>query len=179
MSRYVFIILIFESRVMPSKNRILLSLGTNLGNRESTLQNVVNVLKKSDFLSEVEVSKYYQTEPVGYIEQPDFLNIAFSANTNIDLFQLIYLLKSIEYLFGRKKRQKWHQREIDIDIILFGDTILISEQLTIPHKAMHLRRFVLLPALDISPEMLHPLFDKSIKQLLEECNDDAIVEIYR
>lgn len=164
---------------MPSKNRILLSLGTNLGNRESTLQNVVNVLKKSDFLSEVEVSKYYQTEPVGYTEQPDFLNIAFSANTNIDLFQLIYLLKSIEYLFGRKKRKKWHQREIDIDIILFGDTVLNSKQLTIPHKAMHLRRFVLLPALDISPEMLHPLFDKSIKQLLEECNDDAIVEIYK
>ena len=74
---------------------------------------------------------------------------------------MIYLLKSVEYLFGRKKRQKWHQREIDIDIILFGDTILESEQLTIPHKAMHKRRFVLLPASDIAPDMLHPLFKKS------------------
>jgi len=84
--------------------------------------------------------------------------------------------KSIEKRLGRQERERWHEREIDIDIILYGNKIILTEILSIPHERMSERRFVLQPATDIAGEMIHPKFDKTISQLLEICKDKCKVE---
>lgn len=123
------------------------------------------------------VSSFYETEPVGYNSQPWFINIAISGYTELDRFSLFDQLKNIEYLLGRKTRERWHEREIDIDILILGELIQDNPELTLPHPRMQERRFVLAPAAEIAGNHIHPVLKLSINEILKMCKDRSIVKL--
>lgn len=163
---------------MPSNSIsfIAFSIGANLGDRLSSIQKAISLLSES--ITDMQCSSVYETEPVGYNNQPVFLNCAICGYTDKSPEHIIETCKSIEYTIGRQSRPKWHEREIDIDIVLFEDCILNSEDIAIPHPRMHLRSFVLQPLTEISPDRIHPIFNKTIKQLLSECADTADIKLF-
>jgi 2-amino-4-hydroxy-6-hydroxymethyldihydropteridine diphosphokinase len=146
-------------------NLAYLSLGSNVGDREAQLRAAQARLTPLGRL--VAVSSLYETEPVEFIEQPWFLNCVVALETGKTPPQLMAEILGIEEEMGRRRVQKKGPRVIDIDILLFGDIVINTENLTIPHPAMHQRRFVLEPLAEIAPEVLHPLFDKTIRELLD------------
>ncbi len=154
---------------------VILSLGSNMGHRKENINLAYKLLMDSNVLYSSKISSLYETEPVGYKNQDWFINAAISGMTNLSLNNLIQLCKSIEYSIGRKKRETGVEREIDIDIIFYGDELHETDELTIPHLRMHERKFVLEPIAEIAGKVKHPKFNKSIIQLLKECKDDSVV----
>lgn len=159
----------------PISRTIFLSLGSNIGSRIDNLSKTINLLIESGVIFKPLLSSFYQSEPYGYLNQDFFINIAIKAETNYNLMELLYLIKSTEYLIGRIKRDRWHEREIDIDIIFYDNLIYENKYISIPHKEFRLRHFVLVPLAEIAPEYLDPQTHKSMKQLLEECEDKSVV----
>jgi len=144
---------------------VYLSLGANVGDRSAQLREATDRLSKLGRV--LAVSSLYETEPVEFTEQPWFLNCAIAIETSKTPQQLMASILRIEEEMGRRRVQKKGPRSIDIDILLFGDMIVESEELTIPHPAMHQRRFVLEPLAEIAPQALHPTFKKTIRELLD------------
>jgi len=143
-----------------------LSLGSNIGNRESHLCHAIARLQALGPVAAV--SSLYETEPVEFTDQPWFLNCVVLLETDATPRQLLANLLAIEQEMGRVRTQKKGPRTIDIDILLFDGTIVDSPELIIPHPAMHQRRFVLEPLAEIAPEVWHPSLKKTIRRLLEE-----------
>ncbi|MES2764512.1 MAG: 2-amino-4-hydroxy-6-hydroxymethyldihydropteridine diphosphokinase [Bacteroidota bacterium] len=154
---------------------VLIAFGANLGNREQTISQAVELLLKTGAVREISLSKLYETEPVGFKDQPFFINAALKGTTQLSPEILLKTCRDIETQLGRTPRAKWHEREIDIDILLYGKEILLKEDVEIPHPRMQERRFVLLPASDVASEMIHPVFKKSVAELLKECEDMSLV----
>lgn len=157
--------------------RVVLSLGANLGDRRTTLQHAVNVLRIEAFGGEIHCSSVYETEPVGYREQPAFYNIACAGETFLTPSELFAVCRSIERRLGRRERPRWHEREIDIDILLYDNIIFADELLQIPHPRMLERAFVLIPAAEIVPEMQHPVTGTTLRELASNCGDKAEVKL--
>lgn len=153
--------------MQPVPNSILLSLGANLGKREQTLAAAVKRLCELVFVGVVNVSSLYETAPVGYTDQPLFLNIAVAGKTSLTLEEVFSHCKAIEQELGRKPRPRWHERELDIDICLYEDLVAETEQVRVPHPQMHKRAFVLAPACEVAAQMQHPVFKRSVQQLWE------------
>ena len=146
---------------MPKQ--VYLSLGSNVGDRAANLNTAI---KHMDGLGKVvAVSSFYETEPVGLTSQPWFLNCAIQLKTEKMPRQLLRGVLAIELKMGRRRLQKKGPRNIDIDILLFGNSIVEAAGLTIPHPAMHERRFVLEPLAEIAPEARHPIFKKTVREL--------------
>jgi 2-amino-4-hydroxy-6-hydroxymethyldihydropteridine diphosphokinase len=143
-----------------------LSLGSNIGNCENHLCDAIARLQALGRV--VAVSSLYETEPVEFADQPWFLNCVVSLETTETQARLLANLLAIEQEMGRVRTQKKGPRTIDIDVLLFGDTVVDSPELTIPHPAMHRRRFVLEPLAEIAPNVQHPIFKKTIRELLED-----------
>src|SRR6267378_1875299 len=142
-----------------------LSLGSNLGDRESHLRDAIFRLGSEGRVAAV--SSFYETEPVEVTAQPWFLNCAIALETTKTPEVLMMSILRIEQEMGRKRDQKKGPRTIDIDILLFGNAVIDTAELTLPHAAMHERRFVLEPLAEIAPEALHPLLNKTALELLE------------
>ena len=155
----------------------LLSIGSNIGDKRKNIETALDYLTISGAIDDIKVSSYYETEPVGFAGQDWFLNVAVSGYTNMQLYQLMQSCKSIEYLIGRILRKRWHSREIDIDILLYGNQQFKESKLTVPHPRMHERRFVLAPAAEIAGSRIHPGFGLSLNKLLELCNDSSQVKM--
>lgn len=118
------------------------------------------------------ISSFYETEPWGVKEQPKFINLAIEAETDFSPDELLFILKDIENRIGRTKTLRWGPRIIDLDILFYGDEIIDTEDLQIPHHMLHKRDFVLVPLDEISPAKIHPVFKKTIRQLKEELKHD-------
>jgi 2-amino-4-hydroxy-6-hydroxymethyldihydropteridine diphosphokinase len=145
-------------------NIVYLSLGSNVGGREAQLLGALARLGAVGRV--VTVSSFYETEPVEFTDQAWFLNCAAALETSLNPSQLINAILRIEEDMGRKRLQKKGPRSIDIDILLFGDKVVDSQELTIPHPAMQQRRFVLEPLAEIAAETRHPVVKKTIRELL-------------
>jgi len=142
---------------------VYLSLGSNLGDRSANLNSAIEKLGK---LGKIEaVSSFYESEPVEFTSQPWFVNCAVELNTEKMPKQLLSALLGIEQQMGRRRTQNKGPRVIDIDILLFGSSVVDTGQLTVPHPAMHERRFVLEPLAEIAPEIRHPVFKRTIREL--------------
>jgi 2-amino-4-hydroxy-6-hydroxymethyldihydropteridine diphosphokinase len=142
---------------------VYLSLGSNLGDRAANLQSAITQLAG---LGKVEaVSSFYETEPVEFTAQPWFLNCAVKLDTEKMPRQLIAGILGIERGMGRQRKQKNGPRIIDIDILLFGSSIIDLPSLTVPHPKMHERRFVLEPLAEIAPEARHPVLKRTAREL--------------
>lgn len=147
-------------------NLAYLSLGSNLGDRESHLREAIRRLQSLGRVNAV--SSLYETQPVEFTDQPWFLNCAVALETSSTAIRLMQQLLEIEKAMGRQRVQKKGPRIIDIDILLFGDEVVNTPDLTIPHPAMQYRRFVLEPLAEIAPEVRHPRMQKSVRNLLQE-----------
>ncbi|HLN53690.1 MAG TPA: 2-amino-4-hydroxy-6-hydroxymethyldihydropteridine diphosphokinase [Lentimicrobium sp.] len=155
--------------------RAFLILGSNLGDRRTNINLAISeiTLKVGKITA---YSSVYETEAWGTNDPLPFLNQVISVETGLSPDDLLQKLLNIEQLLGRKRTGVLNQpRIIDIDILLFGDQIVKTESLTIPHERMHLRKFVLVPLAEIAPSEIHPLFKKSFTELLTECNDSSWV----
>jgi 2-amino-4-hydroxy-6-hydroxymethyldihydropteridine diphosphokinase len=145
------------------RKTVYISLGSNLGDREQNLHAAIDHLRK---LGEVKaVSSFYETEPVEYTSQPWFLNAAVALETELMPRQLMSRLLAIEQEMGRRRTVAKGPRVIDLDILLFGRSIVETLQLTVPHPAMHERRFVLEPLAEIAPEVRHPVFKRTVREM--------------
>lgn len=145
------------------RKTVYLSLGSNLGDRAANLRDAIARLAQ---LGEVSaVSSYYETEPVDVLTQPWFLNCAVAMATDKMPRQFLAMLQRIEQEMGRKRTLPKGPRVIDLDILLFGSSVVDLPQLTIPHAAMHERRFVLEPLAEIAAEVRHPVFKRTIREL--------------
>ena len=147
------------------KKTVYLSLGSNLGDRAANLDAAMQRLE--DLGTIVARSSLYETEPVETPEkQPWFLNCAVALETELMPRQFLSRILAIEQEMGRKRIQPKGPRTIDIDIVLFGKSVVETASLMIPHPAMHQRRFVLEPLAEIAPDVRHPVFKKTARELL-------------
>jgi 2-amino-4-hydroxy-6-hydroxymethyldihydropteridine diphosphokinase len=142
---------------------VYLSLGSNIGDRISNLNQALLLLAGLGKVAAV--SSFYETEPVGLTAQPWFLNCAARLDSEKMPKQLMKCILDIERGMGRVRRQKKGPRNIDIDILFFGSSIVETKELTIPHPALHERHFVLEPLAEIAPELRHPVFKRTIREL--------------
>lgn len=144
-------------------HQVYLSLGSNIGDRAAHLRSAIDRLKRLGTV--VMVSSFYETEPVELTTQPWFLNCALRLDTERTPEELLREILALEQEMGRQRRQSKGPRTIDIDILLFGELILQSEALSIPHPAMQERRFVLEPLSQIAPRAMHPVVKKTVSEL--------------
>lgn len=152
---------------------VYISLGSNIGNKEVNLQKGLTILDNSETVSVVDVSRFYKTEPVDYADQDWFVNAVAHLVTSLSPDDLLWMLKSVEVDMGRDLNAvRFGPRELDLDILLYGDTIFKSDQVTVPHERMHLRAFVLVPLCDLAPDAIHPVYGSSMTDLLAELKDD-------
>ena len=142
--------------------KVYLSIGSNMGNREEYLQTALEKLRQERTIRGVRVSDWIETEPYGYVEQASFLNAAVELETLESPDSLLKILQKIEAEGGRERTIHWGPRTIDLDIVLFGDVVMQTEMLTIPHREMHLREFVLRPLAQLAPWVSHPVYHLSL-----------------
>ena len=151
-------------------NHLLLHTGTNLGKRED------NLLRANDLIEKKigKITKYsslYETEPWGLEDQPAFINQAIELITELSPEEVLAAANGIEEEMGRIREKKWERRLIDIDIIFYGDQIIKTERLQVPHKHIQDRNFVLIPLMEIIPNFVHPIFHETIEELYEKSTD--------
>lgn len=153
---------------------VYIALGSNLGNRLSNLKNAI-----SNFTPQMDVKKkspVYETPPWGYADQPAFLNQVVMAETYLEPEDLLGHLKRLETVLGREPSFQNGPRLIDLDILFYDDLIVDSPPLVIPHPRLHQRAFVLVPLNDIAPDLVHPLYAKSVSEMLLDIDRLNIVE---
>jgi len=156
--------------------KVFLGLGTNLGDREKNLQGALE--KIAEFIGIiVSRSSVYETEPWGFQSSDQFLNMVIGVETNLNPSGLLGRLLMIESLLGRVRDGKqYSSRIIDIDILLYGSQKVDTLSLKIPHPRMLERKFVLVPLCEIAPDFVHPVFGKSMTELLKECKDEGSIK---
>jgi 2-amino-4-hydroxy-6-hydroxymethyldihydropteridine diphosphokinase len=151
---------------------VYIALGTNLGDRLANLRAAIKALPPE--ITVLTESHIYETPPWGYEDQPAFLNMVVKAETELEPEPLLKYLKQLEIELGREHNVRWGPRLIDLDILFYDNLVLDSPPLAIPHPRLHERAFVLVPLADVAPDLIHPLLQRSIRDLLAELNTEGI-----
>jgi 2-amino-4-hydroxy-6-hydroxymethyldihydropteridine diphosphokinase len=155
--------------------QVFIGLGSNLGDRVLYLQRAIIELKNSQQMIIMKYSSVYETEPVGTKVQPQFLNMVAELDSTLLPQDLLRRLKEIEYTIGRTHNEHWGPREIDLDILYYGNEVFNDENLQLPHPEIANRRFVLVPMKEIAGEYFDPLQRLSMTELLQRCSDTSAV----
>jgi 2-amino-4-hydroxy-6-hydroxymethyldihydropteridine diphosphokinase len=154
---------------------VFLLLGSNLGSRESFLQQAV-VLIAQDIGPVIHESGIYETQSWGKADAPDYLNQVIELRTDLPADIVLEKVLAIENVLGRERKEKWGSRVIDIDILFYGDEVISEPGLEIPHPQLHNRRFTLEPLGELAPGFIHPTLKRTILQLKTELKDDLVVK---
>ncbi len=162
---------------MEASTRVYFSLGSNIGNRKRNLLRTLRLLGRRG-IAVKRVSSIYETEPVGFKAQNRFLNLAVEGETELQPRALLKQCKQIERDLGRTKTRRFGPRIIDIDILIYDNSIVNTKELTLPHPRLASRNFVLIPLVEIAPRVKHPLNLKTMRYLLNHSPDKAGVEKY-
>lgn len=155
---------------------VYLSFGSNMGDREQQINDALSWLNTLPETKVTKISSLYETAPVGGVKQDDFLNGIVALDTNLSPLELLDSLQEIELKLNRVRKIHWGPRTIDLDIVLFGDLVVESERLKVPHPLMHERSFVLIPLNEIAPQAIHPVLNKKISDIVTL---DPDVRIYK
>lgn len=148
------------------KNVAYIGIGSNVGVQINKIDYAIELIDSNPY-SEVEiVSSIYESTPYGEIIQDEFFNAVFKIKTYLELNELFIFLKSIETQVGRTAAQKWGPREIDLDILFYNDLVFSDDDITVPHKDLLNRDFVLVPLCEIAPDLIHPLLNKKISEII-------------
>lgn len=151
-------------------NRVFLQSGSNLGNRKVYLEYAILEIQKISNISSI--SSIYESQAWGYQSEKAFYNQCIEIQTGLNPMDLLGFIKEAEKKAGRRKSGKDYQdRELDIDILFYGNKIMKTTELEIPHPRLHLRAFTLKPMVEIAPQFIHPVFNESMEVLLEKCPD--------
>jgi 2-amino-4-hydroxy-6-hydroxymethyldihydropteridine diphosphokinase len=159
--------------------KVILGFGSNAGNR---LNNITSAVKKISYNKDfdlIALSSVYETEPWGYSKQKSFLNCFGVFLCRIDAPELLKFLRKTEISLGRIRREKWHAREIDIDILFYGKSIINKKGLEVPHPMISARNFVLLPLVELVPGLIHPKSGRSIENILAASKDKCKVRLHK
>lgn len=155
-------------------------LGSNLGSREKNIAAALNALETTRGISVTRVSSLYETDPVGGpADQPAFVNAVAQIETALSAPRLLAVCQKIEETLGRKRTDasgqtiRWGPRTIDLDLLIFGDEVHSTTTLTIPHPLMHERRFVMEPFVEIAPDFVHPMLNRTARQILDSLGQPA------
>jgi 2-amino-4-hydroxy-6-hydroxymethyldihydropteridine diphosphokinase len=160
-------------------NVAYLSLGSNVGDRLGYLKEAIELLDSHEGITIIGQSSIYETDPVGYTEQGNFLNLVVKIKTDLSAENLLYRCLQNEIDMGRKREFKWGPRIIDLDILLYNHENIESEKLILPHPRMHERAFVLVPLLEVSKDLMHPVFQTPFKEFLENTPDKEGVRLWK
>ena len=158
------------------EHNIYIGLGTNLGERETNLRDAVKALAPK--ISVLAKSLIYETAPWGFSDQPNFLNQVVAAKTNLSSFKLLAYLKNIEACMGRKPTFRNGPRVVDMDILFYDDCVIQEDQLIIPHPRLHLRAFVLVPLVEIAPNLQHPILGCTMQALLHSLGSEGVEQFH-
>ncbi|KPK88223.1 MAG: hypothetical protein AMS27_00265 [Bacteroides sp. SM23_62_1] len=157
---------------------VYLLIGGNLGNRIKLLEEAREMIARSTGTI-TRISSIYETEPWGFIHKRYFLNQCLKVKTSLPPYDILKSIKNIEVHFDRRKNSgTYKSRRMDIDILFYDNIILHEEDLQIPHPLLQERRFVLVPLVEIQPDFIHPVLNKSVRELLSQCSDNKIVKLY-
>lgn len=151
--------------------RAFLGLGSNLGDRQRTLQQAVHEIGRLDSTRLTAVSPVYDTEPFGVTGQPVFLNAVLEVDTGLAPEAILPGLRQIERDLGRTDGERWGPRVVDLDILLYDGLVREGAELTVPHPGLPERRFVLVPLCDLDPDLVHPVSGLTMADLLRSCRD--------
>ncbi len=157
-----------------------LSLGSNLGDRISNIQQAVNFLTNDSSIKVVKSSSFYETEPWGGVSKNWFANAVIRIETGLTPVELLKTTQNIEAKLGRDRTRetRWGERTLDIDILFYDNLIFQNEILTIPHKELHKRAFVLVPMLEIAENFIHPVLNKNMLELHAELENPEDICLY-
>lgn len=156
---------------------VYLLLGSNLGNRQLFLQKAIGLISKN-IAPVLNKSAIYQTQSWGKAGAPDYLNQVIYLQTELPARKILKEVLKTELILGRRREEKWGSRTIDIDILFYGDAVINTSGLHIPHPELHNRRFTLQPLAEIAPGLVHPVLKKTILQLKDELKDNLVVKKY-
>ncbi len=154
---------------------VYLLLGSNLGNRQLFLQDAARYIQKNAGKI-LKSSGIYETQSWGKTDAPDYLNQVLLMQTELPPQLLLAELLNIEIMLGRQRLERWGSRTVDIDILFYGDEIINESNLTIPHPELHNRRFTLEPLAEITPDLWHPILNKTVLSLKNELKDSLAVK---
>ncbi|HHV95318.1 MAG TPA: 2-amino-4-hydroxy-6-hydroxymethyldihydropteridine diphosphokinase [Clostridiaceae bacterium] len=154
-----------------------IALGSNIGNRFENIQNAIKAISMIENTTVIKLSKIYETDPVGYVEQDKFLNMVVKIKTGLDPWALLERLQNIEIMLKRERTIRWGPRTIDLDILTYDDLVLNHPKLTIPHPEMLKRAFVLIPLRDIDPNI--KFNGIGIDDYIKNCSDRHTVVLYK
>ena len=153
-----------------------IGIGSNLGTPEKNCTKAIEKISNTKDIKIISKSSFYQTEPIGGVQQGWFINSAIGIETDLSPENLLSVLLNLELAMGRIRKEQWGPRLIDLDLLFYGNLVLENKSLTLPHPEIQNRKFILIPMSEIAENLIHPTLKKTIKTLLQESSDVTIVK---